>query len=84
MHNFSLLIKGEEDLVLGPKSYVIRTPSGEKRCGGIGDILAGITSVCCLWNFEQGPALASRITKMATERAYQKYGRSLTAPSIIQ
>jgi len=48
----------------------VRTPGGHKRCGGIGDILAGVTGACSYWNFELGPVLASRIVKKATFHAY--------------
>lgn len=79
-----MLIKGEEDIILGPRSFVVRTPGGQKRCGGIGDILAGVTSACSLWNFELGPVLASRIVRKATYLAFEKEGRSLTAPCIVK
>lgn len=62
----------------------MRTTGGRKRCGGIGDILAGVTSACSLWNFELGPVLASRIVRKATCYAFEKEGRSMTAPCIIR
>ncbi len=57
---------------------------GFKRCGGIGDILSGAVATCAYWNFEYGPALASSIVRMATQKAYAKEGRGLTAPKIIE
>jgi NAD(P)H-hydrate repair Nnr-like enzyme with NAD(P)H-hydrate dehydratase domain len=51
LHDYTVMIKGEEDYILGARSFVVRTPGGKKRCGGIGDILAGVTSACSLWNF---------------------------------
>jgi len=33
------------------RSFVISTEGGKKRCGGVGDILAGVTSACGLWDF---------------------------------
>jgi NAD(P)H-hydrate repair Nnr-like enzyme with NAD(P)H-hydrate dehydratase domain len=62
----------------------VRTEGGKKRCGGVGDILAGVTSACSWWNFEYGPALASRIVRKANKLAYEKEGRSLTAPIVIK
>lgn len=62
----------------------MKTEGGSKRCGGIGDILAGVTAVCSFWHYELGPVLASRIVKVATKRAFEKEGRSLTAPSVIK
>ena len=84
IHDFTLLIKGQNDIVLGPQSFLINTEGGLKRCGGIGDILAGVASVYSLWDFELGPALASRVVRMATRRGFEKEGRGLTAPSIIR
>jgi NAD(P)H-hydrate repair Nnr-like enzyme with NAD(P)H-hydrate dehydratase domain len=52
MKNFKILIKGEHDVVLGSdRSFIVRTLGGNKRCGGMGDLLAGVTSVCALWDF---------------------------------
>ena len=51
IHDFSVIVKGENDIILGPESYVVKTEGGRKRCGGIGDILAGITAVCGYWHF---------------------------------
>lgn len=50
----------------------------------MGDILAGAASVCGLWDYEYGPALASRIVRLATRAAFEKEGRGLTAPSVIK
>lgn len=66
------------------RSFIVNTQGGKKRCGGIGDILAGVTSVCALWDFEYGPALASRIVRKATKAAFEKEGRGLTAPCVIK
>jgi NAD(P)H-hydrate repair Nnr-like enzyme with NAD(P)H-hydrate dehydratase domain len=52
MKNFKILIKGEHDVVLGSdRSFIVRTLGGNKRCGGMGDLLAGVTSVCASWDF---------------------------------
>ena len=50
----------------------MRTTGGKKRCAGIGDILAGVTSVCSQWHFELGPVLSSRIVRKATKKAFEK------------
>jgi len=58
-------------VILGnDKSFIVKTEGGKKRCGGIGDILGGVVSVCGLWDHAYGPALASRIVKLATRSAY--------------
>ena len=54
------------------KSFIVRTEGGNKRCGGIGDIVSGAVAVCGLWNEEYGLALASRVVKMATRIAFEK------------
>jgi NAD(P)H-hydrate repair Nnr-like enzyme with NAD(P)H-hydrate dehydratase domain len=43
---------------------------GYKRCGGIGDILAGAIGTCVGWDYHYGPALASWVIKNATRMAY--------------
>lgn len=58
-------------MILGKdKSFIVRTEGGKKRCGGMGDILAGVASVTSLWDYEYGPALASRIVRLATRASY--------------
>lgn len=66
------------------KSFIIGTEGGHKRCGGMGDILAGVTGACGLWDFEYGPPLASLVVKEATRKAYEHEGRGMTAPSVIE
>lgn len=69
--DFTIFVKGKEDLILSSKkSFIVRTQGGEKRCGGLGDLLAGAMAVCCYWNFDYGPVLASRIVRMATRLGY--------------
>jgi NAD(P)H-hydrate repair Nnr-like enzyme with NAD(P)H-hydrate dehydratase domain len=47
-----MIIKGQFDVIMSREtSYVVATEGGKKRCGGIGDILAGVTSACGLWDF---------------------------------
>lgn len=66
-----MFVKGREDLILTNKrSFIVRTKGGDKRCGGLGDVLSGIMSVCSYWNEEYGMALASRIMKISTRLAY--------------
>jgi NAD(P)H-hydrate repair Nnr-like enzyme with NAD(P)H-hydrate dehydratase domain len=52
LKNFKILIKGEQDIILGSdRSFIVRTEGGKKRCGGMGDILAGVTAACGLWDY---------------------------------
>jgi len=78
------MIKDRYDIILGnDRSFIVKTEGGRKRCGGMGDILSGLVSVCSIWDHAYGPVLASRILKLATRSAYEKYGRGLTAPYVI-
>jgi len=50
--------------VIGPnKSFAINMEGGRKRCGGIGDIFAGMMAICSYWDYDYGPVLASKILK---------------------
>ena len=81
----TLIVKGREELLLGKdKSFILRTQGGGKRCGGIGNILAGAVGVCSSWDWDYGPVLASRIIRLATRTAYEKEGRGLSATSVIK
>jgi NAD(P)H-hydrate repair Nnr-like enzyme with NAD(P)H-hydrate dehydratase domain len=85
LKDFGLLVKGKYDLVLTNKrSYIVRTEGGNKRSGGIGDIVAGTAAVCSFWDLEYGLVLAARIVKMATKLAFEAEGRGLTAPNVIR
>ena len=80
-----MLIKGKRDVIIGKnKSFVVGVEGGNKRCGGIGDIVAGVASVCSLWDFEYGLPLASVIVREATRMAFAREGRGLTAPCVIE
>ena len=82
--DITMVIKGYEELVLGKnRSFILRTQGGGKRCGGIGNILAGAVGVCSYWDWDYGPVLASRIIRLATRTAYEKDGRGLSATSVI-
>lgn len=72
MNNFSLIVKGEHDIVFGRKNIIVSHKGGPKRCAGIGDILAGTVATCTYWDYEYGPALASLIVRLATQRAFEK------------
>lgn len=39
-------------MILGKNmAYLVQTEGGLKRCGGIGDVLAGSIAVCSLWDY---------------------------------
>lgn len=66
-----------------------------KRCGGLGDILSGLISVCAAWiegkdekseggANEVAPAVCGCLmTRMAAHRAFAKWGRSLVASDVL-
>lgn len=70
---------------------MINEKGSQKRCGGIGDILSGLTGLYSYWGLEsgqedgilQGMMLASLITKRASFLAFEEHYYSLTAPKII-
>ena len=79
-----MFIKGKEDIILTKNnSFVLRSKGGDKRCGGLGDVLAGILAVYCVWSEDYGCVLAARVMRLATFKAYQKEGRGLTTPQVI-
>lgn len=46
----NILYKGYADIVTnGKKVYMIQNRGSSKRCGGIGDILAGLTGLYSVW-----------------------------------
>ena len=80
-----VVVKGEYDMVLhGSKRTVIITKGSKKRCGGIGDVLAGCIATCSFWDFDKGPALACHIVKCAADKAFICDGRSLTGLGVLE
>lgn len=64
-------MKGREDLILGSKqSFIVRSEGGNKRCGGLGDIVSGALAVCSQWDPVYGPVLAAKIVRSATKKAF--------------
>lgn len=83
-YGFNILVKGEHDYYLTRKGcYKITARGGQKRCGGIGDILAGSTIACASWSYDLGPLLSCWLTKKATRVAFNKERRGMTAPSVL-
>ena len=47
----TLIRKGKIDQIYTPnQAYLVCNQGGNKRCGGIGDILAGCVAACSIWN----------------------------------
>ena len=100
LNNVTLLVKGEVDIITnGKEAYVVKKASDTKRCGGQGDILGGLTGLYSFWDLQKqkekdedlkefslvkGCMLASYITRLATQKAFDKYKYGLTAPNILE
>jgi len=49
--NVNILGKGDIDIITdGKKAYAVIKKSGQKRSGGQGDIMAGLTALYCYWD----------------------------------
>jgi len=92
----NIIHKGMYDVVTnGKKAYIVKEEGSSKRCGGIGDILSGLTGLYSYWGYHYGREvdenekvligclLGSYITRRAGKKAWDKYKLSLTAPNII-
>lgn len=54
LNNVTILYKGEFDIITnGKEAYLVMKRGCRKRCGGQGDILAGLTSLYCCWDFQR-------------------------------
>ncbi|CAG9335535.1 unnamed protein product [Blepharisma stoltei] len=83
--------KGQIDIITnGEKVVCVSTPGSRKRCGGQGDILAGIIATLShnatrnSLEMIDGVVAASMLMKRCAYVAFCKRGRSLTAPDIIK
>lgn len=75
-NNVTIIHKGSVDIITnGKKAYVVSQKNSLKRCGGIGDILTGVTSVYTFWGQKYAPnndgillgsVLGSYITRLST------------------
>ncbi len=81
----------------GKRAFIVKNKGSQKRCGGVGDILAGLVCLYSMWGsnranllFDEGEgilvgaALGSYIVRTASKKSYEKYRYSLTAPKIIE
>jgi NAD(P)H-hydrate repair Nnr-like enzyme with NAD(P)H-hydrate dehydratase domain len=83
-YGFNILVKGEYDYYLTKNGcFKITAMGGNKRCGGIGDLLAGASIACASWDLTYGPLLACWLIKKATKRAFEKERRGMTAPTVL-
>jgi NAD(P)H-hydrate repair Nnr-like enzyme with NAD(P)H-hydrate dehydratase domain len=48
-------------------SFICTNEGSSKRCGGIGDILAGLVGTFASWDFVYGPILACLVCRNAAK-----------------
>ena len=91
-------MKGDIDIITNGKyAYAVFTEGCLKRCGGQGDILAGLLMVYSYWANEividnisddekllLGGVLACVILRKAAKKSFEKKFIGLTAPDIIE
>lgn len=95
--SITVLSKGLVDIVIaGEQVGLVNTESSLKRCGGQGDILAGLVSLYAGWDLEsvegshqnyyplRGLMLASIITRESSKRAFEIFGYSTTSKRILE
>ncbi|CAM9613594.1 unnamed protein product [Discosporangium mesarthrocarpum] len=95
--NVTVVLKGARDIVTnGLKTLVCGVPTGLKRCGGLGDVLAGTMGTMIGWTKqgfegEQTEEMiilaawwACAVTKYASLRAYNRKGRSMSATDAVE
>ena len=96
--NVTIFCKGPVDIISnGKHTATVQTPGSVKRCGGQGDILAGVSGVFLSWYINRektghcepgvAPMMAgiggSLLTRMVAREAGREYGVSLTTTSMI-
>lgn len=70
---FSLVVKDQLDMYLNKECSFVCTNEGSlKRCGGIGDILAGLVCTFAFWDLVYGPILACLVCRYAARAAFVK------------
>ena len=96
--NVSILCKGPVDIITnGKQTATVGTPGSVKRCGGQGDILAGVCGAFLSWYTAREnagvhgtavvPVMAgiggSILTRMVASEAGREFGVSLTTTSMV-
>jgi len=95
--NVTILQKGEVDIIADGRRAAFCSAKGSgRRCGGQGDIMAGVSGLFLFWALnamkdieEEHPAIlaafaACTLTKRANALAFAQHKRSTTTPDIIE
>jgi len=98
MGNITLICKGHEDIITDGNFIICcSVEGGLRRCGGIGDVLAGTVGTFSAWaNFPQNqlsnnelPSMmiaaygGCALTRDATNECFKVRGRSMVAHDIV-
>ena len=90
---FSSLFDGDNDYTNNLTMMVCQEEGGQKRSGGLGDILSGVTGTFLAWKKlvstsgteELLPCWsACCVAKLATQAAFKKKRRAMTAPDVLE
>ncbi|CAM9384438.1 unnamed protein product [Choristocarpus tenellus] len=97
--NVVVILKGEVDVISdGRRTIACAVPGGMKRCGGLGDVLAGSLGTMLAWNRLHGVEgdeaqqvmmlsaawWACAVTRQATFEACSAKGRSMSALHVME
>nr|WCZ58283.1 ATP-dependent NAD(P)HX dehydratase [Paratrimastix eleionoma] len=90
----TIILKGSVDRIIDEQGMVEVTSDGcPRRCGGQGDLLAGMTGVFVCWalkhsNLDRPLLLASHcaslVTRMCSHLAFEENGRSMTSSDLLR
>lgn len=86
------MAKGREDFLYTPTGEFNLTlfPGSKRRCGGQGDLLAGVLATLLSWMPEGQEAtisacqFATNLIRIANESAFEKYQLSMNTSDMIQ
>lgn len=91
LENTHLLMKGMVDIIVSKDDVgLVSIHASPKRCGGQGDMLAGLSSLYGLWSYRleqkmtKGLILASSIIRTASNEAFKQHKLSTTPQKIIE
>jgi ATP-dependent NAD(P)H-hydrate dehydratase len=88
----TIVQKGSTDRIAkhGEKTVEVAESGSLRRCGGQGDVLAGVTAAFAIWCFSKnrspvcGATAAAVLTRMSGKVAFEKYKRSMLSGDMIE
>ena len=77
-------MKGPIDIILSNEEcFIVGNEASKKRCGGMGDTLAGLIGVYVNWGNIYGLIMAGIVNREAGKRAYEKEKMGTTGFNLI-